>query len=64
MSLNINMKMIRPVNSCGSMLISDMNSWTLLQSCNVVNPEEIFLSNFRSSVLRRLCPKFCIVMNL
>ena len=37
MSLNIDMKMIRPLNSDGS-LILDVNSWTLLQGCNVVNP--------------------------
>ena len=39
------MKMIRPVNSSGFSLIFDMNSWTLLQSCNVVNPGKIFHSN-------------------
>ena len=44
MSLNIDMKMIRPLNSDGS-LILDMNFWTLLQSCNVVNPGKIFHSN-------------------
>ena len=44
MSLNIDMKMIRPLNSDGS-LILDMNSWTSLQSCNVVIPREIFHSN-------------------
>ena len=44
MSLNIDMEIIRPLNSDGS-LISDMNSWTLLQSCNVVNPWKIFHSN-------------------
>ena len=41
MSLNIDMKMIRPVNVAGFSLIFDMNSWTLLQSCNVVNPGKI-----------------------
>ena len=45
MSLNIDMKMIRPVKSSGSVLIFDKNSWTLLQSCNVVNPRKIFHSN-------------------
>ena len=45
MSLNIDMKMIRPVNSSGCLLIFDKNSWTLLQSCNVVNPGKIFHSN-------------------
>ena len=44
MSLNIDMKMIRPVHSDGSLFL-DMNSWTLLQSCNVVNSEKIFHSN-------------------
>ena len=44
MSLNIDMKMICPLNSDGS-LILDMNSWTLLQSCNVVNHGKIFHSN-------------------
>ena len=39
------MKMIRPVSSSGFSLIFDMNSWTLLQSCNVVNPGKIFHSN-------------------
>ena len=43
MSLNIDMKIIRPLNSDGS-LILDMNSWTLLQSCNVVNPGKMFHS--------------------
>ena len=44
MSLNIDMKMIRHVKSSGSVLIFDKNSWTLLQSCNVVNPGKIFHS--------------------
>ena len=44
MSLNIDMKIIRPEKSCGSMLIFDRNSWALLQSCNVVNPGKIFHS--------------------
>ena len=38
MSLNIDMKMIHPMKSSGSTLTFDNNSWTLLQSCNVVNP--------------------------
>ena len=38
MSLNIDMKMIRPLYCFGDLLILDMNSWTLLQSCNEVNP--------------------------
>ena len=45
MSLNIDMKITRPVKSFGSVLIFDRNSWTLLQSCNVVNPWIIFHSN-------------------
>ena len=45
MSLNIDMKMIRPVNFSGFSLIFDRNSWTLLQSCNVVNPGKMFHSN-------------------
>ena len=36
-----------------------MNSRTLSTSCNVVNPGTLI-----PSVLRQLCPKFCIVMNL
>ena len=44
MSLNIDMKIIRPLSSDGS-LILDMNVWFLLQSCNVVNPGKIFHSN-------------------
>ena len=39
------MKMIRPVNFSGSSLNLDSNSWTLWQSCNVVNPGKIFHSN-------------------
>ena len=45
MSLNIDMKIIRLLNYSGLSLIFDMNSWTLLQSCNVVNPGKIFHSN-------------------
>ena len=45
MSLNIDMKIIRPVNLSGVTLHLDSNSWTLLQSCNVVNPGKIFDSN-------------------
>ena len=45
MSLNIDMKMIRPVNSSGFSFIFDRNSWTLLQGCNVVNPGKIFHTN-------------------
>ena len=49
MSLNIDMKMIRPVNSSGCLLILDRYSWTLLQSCNVVNPGKTFHSNYFGS---------------
>ena len=45
MSLNIDMEMIRPVKSSGSTLIFDRNSWTLKQSCNVVNPGKILHSD-------------------
>ena len=44
MSLNIDMKIIRPLNCDGSPILV-MNSWTLLMSCNVVNPGKIFHSN-------------------
>ena len=44
MSLNIDMKIIRPLNCDGSPILI-MNSRTLLQSCNVVNPGKIFHSN-------------------
>ena len=37
MSLNIDIKIIRPLNCDGSSILV-MNSWTLLMSCNVVNP--------------------------
>ena len=45
MSLNVDMKIIRPENYSGFSLMFDKNSWTLLQSCNVVNPGKIFHSN-------------------
>ena len=45
MSLNINMNMIGLLESSGWSLIFDMNYWTLLQICNVVNPVKIFHSN-------------------
>ena len=45
MSLNIDMKMIRFVNVSGSSLIFDRKSWTLLQSCNVVDIGKVFHSN-------------------
>ena len=57
MSLNIDMKIIRPLNCDGSLILV-MNSWTLLMSCNVVNDGKY--STRIPSVLRRLCPMFCI----
>ena len=45
MSLNIDMKTIRLVNFFGFSLFLDKNSWTLWQSCNVVNPGKIFHLN-------------------
>ena len=45
MSLNIDMKIIRPVKFCGSTLNLDSNSWTARTSCNVVNPGKILHSN-------------------
>ena len=42
-SLNIDMKMIRPGNCSGSLILF-INSWTLA-TCNVVNPEKIFHAN-------------------
>ena len=45
MSLNIDMKIIRLVNFSVVTLNLDSNSWTLWQSCNVVNPGKIFHSN-------------------
>ena len=45
MSLNIDMKMIRPENFSGVTLNLDSNSWTLWDNCNVVNPGQIFHSN-------------------
>ena len=45
MSLNNDIEIIRPVNFSGSTLNLVSNSWTLLQSCNVVNPGKIFHSN-------------------
>ena len=60
MSLNIDMKIIRLVKSSGCTLNFDSNSWTLWQSCNVVNPGKIFQSN--SLAHHQFCPKFCILM--
>ena len=62
MSLNIDMKIIRPLNSSGWSPNLLMNSWTFLQSCNVVNPGKY--STRIPSALRQLRPKFCIVLNL
>ena len=45
MSLNIDMKIIRPVKVSGVTLNLDSISWTLWQSCNVVNLGKIFHSN-------------------
>ena len=61
MSLNIDMKMIRPVKSSGSVLTFDKNSWTLLQSCNVVNPGKY--STRIPLAHHQLCSKLCVVMN-
>ena len=61
MSLSIDMKIIRPLNCDGSPILF-MNSWTLLMSCNVVNPGKY--PTRIPSALRQFCPKFCIVVNL
>ena len=45
MSLNIDMKIIRPLNFSGVTLNLDSNSWTSRTSCNVVNCGKIFHSN-------------------
>ena len=50
MSLNIDMKIIRPWNFDGSPILV-MNSWTLSMSCNVVNPWKIVHSNSIGKVL-------------
>ena len=47
MSLNIDMKIIRPWNCAGSLIF--MNFWTSSTSCNVVNPGKIFHSNSTGS---------------
>ena len=49
MSLNIDMKIIRPVNFSGVTLNLHNNSWTSVQTSNVVNPGKIFHSNSISS---------------
>ena len=61
MSLNIDMKIVRPWNCSGSPILL-MNFWTSRTSSIVVNPGKY--STRIPSVLRLLCPKFCIVMNL
>ena len=63
MSLNIDMKMIRPVNSSGCLLIFDRNSSTLSMSCNVVNPGKLFHSNSPSIVSKALCDEFLNKLN-
>ena len=45
MSLNVDMKIIRPVNLSGVTLNFDSDFWTLVQSSNVVNPWKIFHSS-------------------
>ena len=54
MSLNIDMKILRPLNCDGSPILV-MNSWTLLMSCNVVNP--VKYSTRIPSGLRQLCSR-------
>ena len=44
-SLNMDMKMILPVNFSGVTPNFFFNSWTLLQKCNLVNPGERFHSS-------------------
>ena len=44
MSLNIDMKIIRPWNCAGSLILF-MNFWTSSTSCNVVHPVKRFHSN-------------------
>ena len=59
MSLNIDMKIIRPWNCAGSPILF-LNSWTLSTSCNVVNPgkniplefHQLSVNCVQSSVLR------------
>ena len=48
MSLNIDMKIIRPWNCSGSPILF-MNFWTSWTSCNVVNPVKTFHSNSSGS---------------
>ena len=54
MSLNIDMKIIRPVKFSGVSLNLNSKSWTLWLSCNVVNPGKIFHSNSIGSP--SICP--------
>ena len=74
MSLNIDMKIIRPLScevlsfqiirrwNCSGSPFLVMNSWTLLMSCNVVNPGKY--STRIPSAHHQLCPKFCTAVNL
>ena len=55
MSLNIDMKIIRPWNCAGSPILF-MNFWTSSMSCNVVDPAKYSIRI--PSALRQLCPKF------
>ena len=49
MSLNIDVKIIRPVKCSGVSLNLNSNSWTSWLSCNVLNPGKIFHSKSISS---------------
>ena len=62
MSLNIDMKITPSFELVMDRPFFVMISWTLLMSCNVVNPGKY--TTRISSALRQLCPKFCIVVNL
>ena len=64
MSLNIDMKIIRPWNCSGSLsgsLILFMNFGTSWMSCNVVNPERYFTRIPLTH--HQFCPMFHILMN-
>ena len=52
---------IRPVNFSGVTPNLDSNSWTLWQSCNVVNPGKI--STRIPLAHHQFCPKICILVN-
>ena len=60
MSMNIDMKIIRPWNCSGSPILL-MNFWTSRTSSNVENPGKY--STRIPLAHRRLCPKLCIVVN-